>query len=140
MGRWGSHALRPGLGGAQPRFVRRLRVRAHRPGSAAQYLHGVAALAGKPEEARGAPRERAGFRDEPRQGGGVTFTRSSPSAGSLRFDLRLARDLRVLREVGLHYLEQLLGRRSDRFETNRIQSFLDDLRVADDAVDLAAQP
>src|SRR5438874_9083257 len=38
---------------------------------------------------------------------------------SLRFDLRLARDLRVLREVGLHHLEQLLGRRSDRFEDRK---------------------
>src|SRR5207249_9205822 len=76
MGRGGSDALRPRLGGAHPRVLRRLRIRAHRPGPAAQYLHGVAAVAGEPEETRGAPRERTGFRDEPRQGGrGLIFAR-----------------------------------------------------------------
>jgi len=40
----------PGWAGAQPRFVRRLRVRAHRPGPTAQYLYGVAPLAGELEE------------------------------------------------------------------------------------------
>src|SRR5207247_6853080 len=62
----------------QPRFLRRLRVRAHRPGPAAQSLHGVAALAGEPERARRAPRERTGFRDEPRQVGGVVFAQRKP--------------------------------------------------------------
>src|SRR3979490_1726828 len=88
MGRRGYHALRPGLGGAQPRFVRRLRVRAYRPGSAAQYLHGVAALAREPEEARSAPRERAWLRDEPGQGRSV-------SAGHPATDLMDLEDIKL---------------------------------------------
>src|SRR6266850_2773726 len=44
-----SDALSARLGGPQPRLLRRLRVRANRPGPAAQHLHGVAALAGGPE-------------------------------------------------------------------------------------------
>jgi len=46
------------------------------------------------------------------------------NAGSFRFDLRLAGDLRILHEVGFHRFEQLLRRGSNRFETDRIQSFL----------------
>src|SRR2546430_7898496 len=78
MGSGRPHALRPGLGGAQPRFLRRLRVRAHRPGPAAQYLHGVAPLAGELEEACSPPRKRAGFRDQPRQGGRVVVALHKP--------------------------------------------------------------